>query len=415
MRVLLLTDSYPPEVRSASHLMFELAQGLRERKHDVAVVTTFPRYNLVTGVTWPKARFASVSVERGVHVVRVKALPLHNVGPVLRGVGQLGLALSMMVGGLLAGPADVMLAYSPPLTMAVATRFLSRLKGAPYLLNVQDLFPQNAIDLGVLKGPFPIRFFERMESWVYEKAALITVHSEGNARHISAKTGNPSQLKVVHNWVDLDEYSRTTGGEAFRARQGLDGKFLVLFAGVMGYAQDLEVVIDAANVLRTCQDIVFILAGDGVEKPMLMEKARKLSLQNVKFLPFVSKEDYPGLVAAADVGLVTLKQSMRTPVVPSKILGYMAASKPFVASLNPESDANRMIEESGCGVSVPPGEPLAMARAIEQLFRSTDVARGMGVRGRAYAEHHFSKVKAIDRYDSLLSNLAMHTTRWSRC
>ena len=141
-----------------------------------------------------------------------------------------------------------------------------------------------------------------------------------------------------------------------------------------------------------------------MEKARLQRRVEELGLQNVRFLPFVSKEKYPELVAAADVGLVTLKKSMKTPVVPSKILGYMAAGKPYVASLNPESDAIAIVKNAGCGIVVPAEEPKALADAVRWLFQSQEIARAMGDRGRHYAEEHFSKCAALDRYEQLLQN-----------
>lgn len=409
MRILLLTDSYPPEVRSASHLMFELASGLTERKHEVTVVTASPGYNLAEGVAVPRTRFVSTSIESGVKVIRVWTLPIHKVGLFAKGIGQLGLIVSMFVGGLLAGPIDVIFIYSPPLTIGVAGLLLGRAKSAPYVLNVQDLFPQNAIDLGVLKGQVPIKFFETMELWVYKHSTLITLHSRGNAQHVLAKTHGTEKIEIVSNWVDLDEFPKNTDS-ALRNSLGLEGAFVVLFAGVMGYAQDLDIVIDAARILQTEKPIVFLLVGDGIEKQRLQSKVKKMNLKNVQFLPFVSKDRYPELVAASDVGLVTLRKSMKTPVVPSKILGYMAAGKPCVASLNPESDAISIVKNAGCGIVVPAEDPKALADAVKWLFQSQKVAREMGDRGRHYAEEHFSKCAALDRYEQLLSNCFIQKT-----
>ncbi len=404
MRILLLTSYYPPEIRSASQLMFELAQGLAARGHQVTVLTPASGYNLADGSKRPKARLVSFSEEDGVRVVRVLTAPFQMVGPITRGIGHLSLPFSLLVGGLLTGPADVIAVYSPPLTTAVGALMLSLVKGAPYVLNVQDLFPQNAIDLGVLKGRALIGIFRFLESWVCKHAAAVTVHSEGNCKHITLLVQDPARVVVVHNWVDLDAYRTFPDQNVFRVRYGLEGSFLVLFAGVMGYAQDLETVIEAAYELRDHKGIAFLLVGDGVGKPALLRKVETLGLTNVKFLPWVSPEEYPQLVAGIDVGLVTLKKGMKTPVVPSKLLGYMAAGKPVVASLNRESDAIPILETARCGVTVPPGDPKAMAGAIGQLYRSSSRRQDMGKRGRAYAALHFPKTKAIHDYESVLEN-----------
>ena len=406
MRILLLTDSYPPEVRSASHLMYEFANGLTERKHKVTVVTASPGYNLAEGTEVRRTRFASISEESGVRVIRIWSLPFHNVSRITRGIGQLGLTISMFIGGLISGKVDVIFIYSPPLTMGLAGVLLGRTKRVPYVLNVQDLFPQNAIDLGVLRGRLLIRLFESMESLVYKCANLITVHSVGNSQHILSKTHDSRKIKVIPNWVDLTEYQPGARGQIFRSKHNiLEETVVVLFAGVMGYAQDLTAVIEAAWILRTEKQIIFLLVGDGVEKPRLQSQVKEWGLQNVQFLPFVSKEAYPELVAASDIGLITLKKTMRTPVVPSKVLGYMAAGKPCVLSVNPESDAISIVKNAECGIVVHAGDPSALAEAIRFLSQGKGDACEMGPRGRVYAEKHFSKCVALDRYEKLLQDL----------
>lgn len=406
MKVLLLSSSYPPEVRSASHLMYECATGLAKRGHCVTVVTANPGYHLADDVKKPRNRLLHIATEDGVRVIRVWSVPFHLVGPIVRGIGQLTLAFVITIGGWFAGPADVVLAYSPPLTMGVAARWLGRMKRAPYVVNIQDLFPQNAIDVGVLKNKVLIKFFQAMEAFVYRRAECISVHSESNKQWIRHMTDGRTVVEVVHNWIDVDEFAvDSDAGEMFRARYDFRNRFIVLFAGVMGYAQDLDTVIEAARRLHHRQEILFLLVGDGVEKARLEKKVQQLGLTNVRFFPFVSKQEYPHLVAASNVGLVTLKKSMKTPVVPSKILGYMAGGKPVVASLNQESDGIAIIEQSQCGVNAPAETPGALAQAIEQLYHSRGQAQTMGQNGRAFAVQHFSKEIGLNHYEALFGSL----------
>jgi glycosyltransferase involved in cell wall biosynthesis len=173
----------------------------------------------------------------------------------------------------------------------------------------------------------------------------------------------------------------------------------------MGYAQDLETVVGCAHLLKDRQQIIFLLLGDGAEKKSLMKKSQSLGLTNIKFLPFVSKEEYPFWVRVADVGLVTLKRSMKTPVVPSKILGFMAAGKPILASLNSESDGIRIVEEGQCGINVPAGDPRTMAEAILKLLADEEERRKMGQRGRLYAEKNFSRAACVTQYEEIFKNL----------
>lgn len=408
MRITLVTDSFPPEVRSASHLMYELGEELVRRGHEVTVLTCWPQYNLAEGRWEPEklGRWTSGwlhdSDERGMRVVRVRSLPVHNVGPLVRGAAQLTLPVPFLLASRRLPAPDCVVIYSPPLTLGVVGLAMRRLYGSPYVLNVQDLFPQNAIDLGLLKSQLAIRLFRAIETAAYRGAAVLAVHSAGNREAILAR-GDLAAGKVVvaHNWVDCDVPTRDTIGASFREQKGWRDKFVVLFAGVMGYAQDLDTVLDAAGQLRDRPDLRFVLVGDGVARPHLARRIEAESLDNVALWPFVSKEQYPELVASVDAGLVTLQKTMRTPVVPSKLLGYMAAACPALASLNDESDGHQIIQESGCGVSVRAGDGTALAAAIRRLADNPDLGREMGQRGREYALAHFERSACIDAFEAL--------------
>jgi len=416
MRILLLTDAFPPEVRSSSHLMYELAEELAGRGHAVSVVTCRPRYNLAPGAA-PAPASPGVPREPvgGFEVLRVDAPAIHNVGHVRRGLGQLWLPVAFYRAARALPRPNVIYVYSPPLTLGLAARWLGRRWRAPFVFNVQDLFPQNAIDLGALRNPLLVAFFRRLERFIYRHAAAIALHSEGNAAWLRRDGVEAAKLRVIHNWVDTERHrpeagatkkGTEAGATSNRFRKGLEGCFVVLFAGVMGYAQDMETIVEAAARLREESRIVFLLVGDGSERAGVERRLRELKLTNVRLLPFVPREEYPALVAACDVGLVTLKKTMKTPVVPSKLPTYMASARPVIVSVNPESDAGALVRQADCGLLVPSGDPEAMAAAIRQLLNDTARAAALGASGREYALAHLSRRACIDEIERLLAACA---------
>ena len=393
----LITDAYPPEIRSSSVLMQELANELVASGHDATVLTTMPRYNLARHEDSPPSR----AVEGGVRVVRIPSVFLHNVGPWLKALGQFWLPLPIVAAGLRSTPRfDSVIVYTPPLPLVIAGFILARAHGARLILNVQDLFPQNAIDLGVLKNPFAITFLRRLERFGYEHAHSLVVHSGGNARWLSDK-GYGEKIAVIHNWFDFSPVERDPGRRAL-AEIDVPPRFTVFFGGVMGYGQDLDVIIEAAAELRDQPDIQFLLVGDGVDRGRAEAEARRNSCANVFFRGFVDPSMYRRLLGSVDVGLLTLRRSMQTPVVPNKLLSFLAAQLPVAAALNTESDAKTLILEAGAGINVPAGDGKSLAEAIRKFYLNPDFAAECGRLGRAYGLRRFSVRRAVEEYTRLV-------------
>lgn len=275
--------------------------------------------------------------------------------------------------------------------------------GAKLVLNIQDIFPQNAIDLGVIKNPLLIKFFERMEIKAYRSADRIAVHSESNKRFLTDRKGIPSnKIYILHNWVDIKQFINVNGSGSYREKYGLNDKFILLFAGVIGPPQYLDLLINVAKEVKEMPDITFLFVGDGMEKDRLMKMVEECKLKNVIFKPFVSKEEYPGLVKDVNVGLVCLSSKNKTPVIPSKILGYMAASVPVVAFLNRESDGHSLIKDAGCGYSAVSDDFKRAPGIILKIYKERDKLMQYGENGFKYVSAHFDKSICISKLEKLL-------------
>ncbi|HSW38678.1 MAG TPA: glycosyltransferase family 4 protein, partial [Acidobacteriota bacterium] len=329
MKVLLVTDAYPPEIRSASHLMQELAEELRDRGHMVTVATCYPKYNLAEPAL--KTHYDECSIESGIRVLRIHTLPHHKVNFIIRGISQLSLPylFRFKIKPHLQDGIDAAVVYSPPLPLWKVGEWVKKTFGARFVLNLQDIFPQNAVDLGALRNPLLIRFFERMEKSAYGHADIVTTHSPGNASFlVDSRKVDAAKVTVLHNWVDAGVCEEPRNNGYYRKKLNLENAFIVFFGGVIGPSQGLDLIVDAAAEIRNEKAIVILLAGDGTEKERLVTRAKESGLKNVIFHPFVSKEEYGKLLKEVDCGLVCLTSKNKTPVVPGKILGYMAAGIP---------------------------------------------------------------------------------------
>ncbi len=402
MNIVLITDSYPPEIRSASHLMQEMAEELRNRGHKITVLTSYPQYNLADD--FAGRQFEEHSFENDIEVIRIRTLPHHKVNFIVRGISQLTMPnlFFYKFKKYCRKKPDIVLVYSPPLPLAIAGKKIKEKYRAKFILNIQDIFPQNAVDLGVLKSTALISFFERIEKAVYKSADVITAHSEGNQDFLTGTKKVPScKVFTLHNWVDVSLFSGLNGNGKYRKDFGLENKFVFLFAGVIGPSQNLDLIIEAANRLKDYSEICFLFVGDGTEKEKLKRMKEAYGLKNIIFQPFVSKEAYPRLVRDSDVGLICLSSMNKTPVVPGKLLGYMAAGIPVVAFLNRESDGHDIIKKAECGYSAFSDDIENMKNIILQIYKEKNSLSRYGENGFNYVTKHFDRKVCIDTLEKL--------------
>ena len=408
MNILILTEAFPPEIRSASHLLYELAESLVEKGFKVTVITRFPKDYINKIDKKYTAKLFFHEKMGGINVIRLYSFSFLRHIPLIRGLSQFILSGLLVIGGIVSGKQDIILAYSPPLPLGISAYLLSRMKKAPFVFNVQDIFPQSVVDLGLLKNKVLIKISEAMEKFIYKKARYITVHSEGNRENIISKDIDPDKIETIPNWVDTDLIKPVKNQDNnFRKKNNLKDKFVVSFAGVMGFAQGLDIVISCAELLKSYKDILFLLVGDGVKKDGLIKETEDMQLNNIKFLPPQPKEEYPYILYSSDICLVTLDKSVKTPVVPAKLLNIMASGRPVVASMNLKGDAPKIIKDAKCGYCVEADDVKGFSEAILKLYNNTSLRDEFGKNGREYAVRHFSRKICIEKYEKLFLKACM--------
>lgn len=400
--ILIISDSYPPEIRSAAQLMKDLAVGLKNRGHNVWVATSYPRYNLIDSETsvWPK-----ITDENGVKVLRIKTLPHHKVNFIIRGIAQLLLPhiFFQEIKKNIKDKIDITIVHSPPLPLSITAYKVKKFYKAKYILNLHDIFPQNAIDLGVLKNKLIIKFFERMERNAYQNSDLIVVPSSSHKQFLEEKRNVPIQkTHVIHHWIDIDPFLKLQKTGKFRKLYNLEDKFVFLFGGVIGPSQGLDLLIKIADRIRENENIVFLLVGDGSAKKDLIKMTKELNLKNVVFKPFISLEEYPELVKDCDVGIVCLTDKNTTPAVPAKILSYLTAAIPVIAFLHKESDGLKIIQEAKCGYVLQGKDLEKSVSIIEKIDIEKNKLEEMGDNGFKYALNNFAIDVCLDKLEKLL-------------
>jgi colanic acid biosynthesis glycosyl transferase WcaI len=406
MNIMLVTINYPPEIGGAPHLIHELALTVQERGHQVTVLTGYPRYNLeVIPPQYRRGLYMKDTLD-GIPIRRIRIPSLPRENKIARGVEHFVFGLWLSALTLFAPGAGAVLVFSPPLPLPWLVSMVGRLRRMPVVVNIQDLFPLQAVELGMLTNTTLIRLFEGMERQMHRLATAVTVHSPGNREHVIRHGGRPENVHVVYNWINTDRLRPGRRDNDFAREHGLVDCFVVSYAGTMGWAQDMGTILSSAAALRDEPGIRFLLVGDGVEKTSARARSEELGLESIQWLPMQPWAVYPEVLAASDVCLINLHPELHTPVVPSKLLSIMAAARPVVASLPPESDARRIITEAECGFFVDAGDGEALAEAILRLYSDRELAGQMGQRGRAYVEAHFSRHVCIDRMEAILKKSA---------
>ncbi|HEX4628179.1 MAG TPA: WcaI family glycosyltransferase, partial [Gemmatimonadales bacterium] len=368
-----------------------------EAGHQVAVVTTFPFYpdlpreSRYTGRWFLTERLDGMVVHRCFSYMprrwNVRGRIAHEVSFTL---GLVPRATTLR--------ADVWVVVSPSFAPAVAATALARLRGIPVAVHLQDLQPDAAAHLGMIRNSLVLGGLYWAERWLYRQAALVSALDDAMRARIVAKGVPPDRVVVFPNWVDLDLAAPAGRGRAFRVEHGFGDQFLVVYSGSMGVKHGLELILNVAAVAVEDPGVRFVLIGDGAARDDLARAARERQLANVTFLPVQPVERFPGVIAASDVSLIPQRPEVRDLVLPSKVLRVLAGGSPIVAAAHPDSGLAHALRQAGAGLVVPRDDPRVVWEAIQQLKANPERRATMGDRGRAYAAAHFARPTVLGRY-----------------
>jgi glycosyltransferase involved in cell wall biosynthesis len=381
--------------RSTATRSYELARRLVDRGHRVTIVSRDTRRLEAGRDSKPPGRFVARERVDGIDVLFLN-VPYANRYPTpVRLASFTAFTVAAGVAGALERKPDVVFASSTPLTIGIAGLATARLKRVPFVFEIRDLWPAVPVQLGALRNKPAVRSAEWLERRLYEGAERIVVLSEGAQQDLERRGVPSEKLALIPNAADLDVFRPGIVDEGFRARHGLEGRFVALYAGAMGRANGLDQLVDAADKLRGTR-VTIVALGDGGERPGLERRVRELGLENLLFLPPVAKEQLAGIVGAADV---TLTIFAAYPVLetnsPNKFFDSLAAGKPVVVNL--DGWLRRLVEENDAGVWVPAGDPSALAGRLAELADDDARVERMGRNARALAEREFSRDLMAER------------------
>lgn len=407
MRILFVSQYFPPEPGAPAARVSELAAHWASRGHDVTVLTSMPHHP--TGVVPPEYRGRSLVEEdfRGVRVVRSWVYATANKGRLRRGLGYASFAFSStLYGHLFARSPDVLIATSPQLLCGLAGRAISSLRRVPFVFEVRDLWPESIVAVGALPEGHPaIKALTKVEEHLYRAAKRIVVVTDAFRDKLVARGFPESTISVIKNGADLTRFVPTARETRLRAELGYNDKFVLAYVGTHGMAHGLDAVLNVAKNLKESPRFAFLFVGEGAERARLEQRARDEGLAHVRFLGALPRERMNEVYATADLCLVPLRKTeLFTTVIPSKIFEIMAMQRPLLLSV--DGEARQIVEASSGGEFVPPEDVKQMTEAIVRLSGEEAKLAEMGRCGREYVTKEYDRAVLADRYLSILSDVA---------
>lgn len=405
MKILFLTQYCPPEVGAPQNRIFEFAKQLKKFGHEVTILTAMPNYP--RGEIFEEYRGKKIVKETidGIDIVRTGIYATKSKDFVKRLRNYLSFTWSSVFSGAKhIEEQDVIITESPPLFLGWSGYVLSKMKRAKFVFNVSDLWPESAEKLGVLHNKAMIKASTWLEEFCYRKAAAVTGQTKGIVDNIVSRGFDKNKVHIITNGVDTEFFKKENKSEEFRESIGIEDKFAVVYAGIHGIAQGLEVLVDAAEIIKEEKEIQIVFIGEGPEKPMLMNRVKEKKLENVTFLPMQHKKDMPKIIASMDATVVPLKKlDIFKGALPSKMFENLASEIPIVLAV--EGEAENLINSAKAGIVVEPENSKEIAEAILRLYKDKELREKLGENGREYAIRNFSREAIARKLENILLEL----------
>lgn len=388
MRILVIIDTYVPARISGALQMHDLAKEMLAQGHHPTVLV--PAYGL--GRPWVLEKVD------GVEVLRVNAPRTKDVWHLRRVLAELFLPFALL-SGLACSPFssvawEGVVWYSPSIFLGPIVHWLKRRHGCPTYLILRDLFPDWAVDAGVMRRGLAYRFFKQVERYQYRIADRIGVQTSANIPLVARDCKkDPARIEVLNNW--LSEPPRTAVASIDLSKGRLAGKTIFVYAGNMGAAQGMDCLINLAIGLRHRDDIGFLFVGRGSDVPRLRSLAKEADLINVIFLDEVDSGEIPGILSQCHIGLIALDPRHTTHNIPGKFLTYLQAGLPVLARINPGNDLESLIQREGVGRVCAGEMPERFQLHAEEMVADDAMRATMGRLGRALVSRDFSSSAAV--------------------
>lgn len=407
MKLLILTQYFPPEVGAPQNRLFELAVRLVKQNVEVTVLTAMPNYPQMEIYEAYKTKSYCYEELQGLKIHRSAIFVSKSKSIINRLKNYFSFVLSSIrTSSKLEANYDFLMCESPPLFLGYSAMYLARIKKARLIFNVSDLWPESAEKLGVVTNKHLLKVAYNLEAKLYKKSILVTCQTQGICNNINERFPKVKTYWLP-NGVDLDYYNPGTIAKgAWRAKNNFKQTDIIfLYAGIIGIAQGLEIILRVAENFRLYTNVKFVLLGSGPEKQRLHELKNELKLDNVLFLDTVSKTEMPSILKDTDAAIIPLKKlELFKGAIPSKIFENLAMEVPIILGVDGEAKS-LFIEEGKCGLYFEPENVNELTKCIEFVINNTNAAKQLGVNGRSYVNLNFNRTLIAEKLLKTLNQL----------
>lgn len=411
-KLLVVCPHFDPDTAPTGVVMSRIVSELAQLGHEVHVVTSLPWYrHHRVEEEWSRIprNERTTDVSWG-SITRVDPFAGKDKGNLLRrALGFIGFSLLGAVAAVriaLRRRVDAVLVMSPPLTLGLSAKVAAILRRVPLVLNIQDVFPDAAIETGMITNPVIIRLARVLENATYRASTVITVLSDDLRDNVRAKLPSRSahRVEVIPNFVDVRAIAPRSPDTPYRRELGLDDRPVVMYAGNIGFSQSLELLIEAA---RTLPDVAFVINGTGAAR----ERLEAMEVPNVVFGDYQPADRLAEVLCTANVHVIPLRSGLGRVSVPSKTYSIMAAGRPILAAIDLDTEVPRLVQRAGAGIVVPPDDFLRFHQALVQMLGDPVGLETMGKRAREYVESIASPHAVAERYVDVIRSAIRERTR----
>jgi len=394
MKILILTQYFPPETGAPQNRLYSLAGYISDLGAEVSILTAMPNYPKMEVFDEYKGKWYKKEVDNKITIYRSWIFVKKSKGVIARLLNYFSFVFSSIVIGLSkVKKHDIIICESPPLFLGISALILKWMKGAKLVFNVSDLWPESAEKLDIVTNKTLLGISYKLESFIYRHSELVSGQTQGIVKNINQRFANLNTYWLP-NGIDFNQYNINADGDNFRKENNYSSNdFVLMYAGIIGHAQGLDVILDCAKILESDKKIKFLIIGDGPEKSRLVERKTDMRLDNVSFMGNIPRASMSETIAACDAYIVPLKRNdLFLGAIPSKLFEPLAMGKPILLGVDGEA-RELFITRGKAGLFFEPENANDLSDKISEMILNKSNSEQMGLNGKKYVAENFNRKK----------------------